>query len=312
VGDSLIVSSCNGLIRALDKETGEERWSYDIRKDGDQKEFHSDPLVTEKLIITTTDGNMGHVYAFDKRSGAVRWKYGVAWRGLASDVVRSGSNIYVVTLEDQLVCLDLESGAARWTFPSSAPPKLYYWTSSPAMVGDRVYFGGLDGFIYAVEANSGKLAWKSNLGARISTSIAAQGHDIYLGTADRHLYRLDADSGRVLGELSVESEPRWRIVSGGDSLLVFLGPQILASVDLSLKQVRWLAKASQEWMSARPYLWRDLVLAGGRDELVAFRASDGARVWSRQISGTVRGIGVTDAVLYVGTLKGRVFALAYR
>ena len=73
VGDSLIVSSCNGLIRALDKETGEERWSYDIRKDGDQKEFHSDPLVTEKLIITTTDGNMGHVYAFDKRSGAVRW-----------------------------------------------------------------------------------------------------------------------------------------------------------------------------------------------------------------------------------------------
>jgi len=100
------------------------------------------------------------------------------------------------------------------------------------MLGDRVYFGGLDGFIYAVEANSGKLAWKSNLGARISTSIAAQGHDIYLGTADRHLYRLDADSGRVLGELSVESEPRWRIVSGGDSLLVFLGPQILASVDL--------------------------------------------------------------------------------
>ena len=96
------------------------------------------------------------------------------------------------------------------------------------------------------------------------------------------------------------------------SLLVFLGPQILASVDLSLKQVRWLAKASQEWMSARPYLWRDLVLAGGRDELVAFRAGDGARVWSRQISGTVRGIGVTDAVLYVGTLKGRVFALAYR
>ena len=156
----------------------------------------------------------------------------MAWRGLASDVVRSGSNIYVVTVEDQLVCLDLESGAARWTFPSSAPPKLYYWTSSPAMLGDRVYFGGLDGFIYAVEANSGKLAWKSNLGARISTSIAAQGHDIYLGTADRHLYRLDADSGRVLGELSVESEPRWRIVSGGDSLLVFLGPQILASVDL--------------------------------------------------------------------------------
>ena len=78
MGDLLIVSSCNGLIRALDKKTGQVRWSYDIHKDGDQTEFHGDPLVTEKLIIIGTDGKMGHLYAFEWLTGAVRWKYRVA------------------------------------------------------------------------------------------------------------------------------------------------------------------------------------------------------------------------------------------
>jgi outer membrane protein assembly factor BamB len=312
VGDLLIVSSCNGLIRALDKKTGQVRWSYDIRKDGEQTEFHGDPLVTEKLIIIGTDGKMGHLYAFEPLTGAVRWKYRVEWRGLASDIVRSGDNIYAVTLGDELVCLDLESGAPKWTFRSSAPPKLFFWTSSPAVAGDRVYFGGLDGIAYAVDARSGKLIWKSDLGARISTSIASQGGDIYVGTANRHLYRLDADSGKVLADFAVEGEPRWRLIVARDSLLVFLGPKTLASLDLSLKEIRWSAKASQDWMSSRPYVWRDTVLAGDGSELVALRANDGARAWSHQLTETIRGIGISDDTLYVGTRKGPVLALAYR
>lgn len=82
MGELLIVSSCNGLIRALDKQTRQIRWSYDIHKDGDQTEFHGDSLITEKLIVIATDGKMGHVYAFDRLTGAVRWKYRVEWRGL--------------------------------------------------------------------------------------------------------------------------------------------------------------------------------------------------------------------------------------
>jgi len=312
VGELLIASSCNGLIRALDRQTGQVRWSYDIRKDGDQTEFHGDPLVTEKLIIVGTDGKMGHVYAFERLTGAVRWKYRVEWRGLASDIVRSGDHIYAVTLDDELVCLDIASGVAKWSFRSGAPPKPLYWTSSPAVIGDRAYFGGLDGMAYAVNAQSGKLVWKSNLGARVSTSVASHGGDIYVGTANRHLYRLDADSGKVLADLAVDAEARWRLIVTSDSLLAFLGPQTLASFDLSLKEARWSAKASPNWTSARPYVWRDEVLAGDGAELVAFRASDGTRVWSHQLPGTIRGIGVTDDVLYVGTLKGPVFALAHR
>ena len=312
MGKLLIVSSCTGLIRALDKQIGQVRWSYDIRKDGDQTEFHGDPLITENLIIVGTDGKMGHVYAFERLTGAVRWKYRVEWRGLASDIVRSGDRIYAVTLDDELVCLDLGSGAAMWTFRSSVPPKPLYWNSSPLVAGSLVYFGGLDGIAYALDAQSGKLIWKTDLGARVSTSVASRSRDIYVGTTNRHLYRLDAESGKVLADLAVEVEPRWRLIVASDSLLVFLGPQTLASFDLSLKGLLWSAKASKNWTSARPYVWRDTVLAGDNHNLIAFRAGDGGRAWSHQLPEIIRSIAASDDVLYVGTLKGPVFALAHR
>jgi outer membrane protein assembly factor BamB len=83
---------------------------------------------------------------------------------------------------------------------------------------------------------------------------------------------------------------------------------MLTRVDLSLKKIVWTQTA--DWRSARPYVWRDTVLAGDRRQLVAFRLADGTRKWSRQFPGTIRGIGTSEGVLYVGTLPGPVYAYA--
>ena len=310
MGDLLVVSSCNGMIRALDNKAGQVKWSYDIRKDGEQSQFHRDPLVTDELVVIGTDGKMGHVYAFERSTGAVRWKYRVENWGVVSDVLRLQNKVYAVTLRDEVVCLNLEDGKLNWTFHSGYSDQAtnFHWTSTPAVSDDRIYFGGLDGIVYALGAQSGKIIWQRDLAARVTTSVAVQGHDLYVGTAKRRLYRLDTGSGEVLSDFAAESEPRWSLLIAGDSLVAFLGDEVLASIDLSLKKILWSAEAPKEWTSARPYLWRGIVLAGNRRELVAFRSSDGAREWSHQFPETVRGIGTSDEVLYVGTLKGPIFA----
>lgn len=310
MGDLLVVGSCNGRIRALDKITGKVKWEYDITKDGDQRQFHGDPLITDELVMIGTDGSLGHVYAFDRSTGVVRWKYRVNERGVASDIVRLGDSIYAVTLGNELLSLDLKSGNPNWTFHGVYSGQDCLTCSSPAAANDRVYFGGLDGFAYALNAKSGKLIWKRDLNARVATSAAIQGSDLYFGTAKRHLYRLNADSGEVLGDTETQAAPNGRLVLVENSLLAFLGDDIFASFDLDLKKVRWSSEASKQWTSARPYLWHDVVLAGNRRELVAFRASDGARQWSHEFPETIRGIGTAPDVLYVGTLAGPVFAYA--
>jgi outer membrane protein assembly factor BamB len=300
------------MIRGLDKKTGQVKWEYAIRKDGEQRQFHGDPLVTNDLVVIGTDGAMEHVYAFEKSTGRVRWKHKVEDLGVASDVLRLGRNVYAVTLGDELLCLDFETGKPNWTFHSGSRSKDFHWTSTPAVTSERVYFGGLDGIIYALDAQSGRVAWKRELGGRVTTSLAVRGHDMYVGTAKRHLYRLDTDSGNVLSDFATESEPEGHLALAEDSLVAFVGDELLASLDLSLKKVRWSAEASKEWTSARPYLWQGLVLAGDRRELVALRCSDGAREWPHQFPETIRGVGTSEELLYVGSLKGPIFAYVPR
>jgi outer membrane protein assembly factor BamB len=297
------------MIRALDRKTGTVKWDYDIRKDGEQSQFHGDPLVTDNVIVIGTDGKIGHVYAFERTTGAVLWKYKVNDRGVASDVIRMGEDGCFVTLGNELVCVDLETGKPKWKFRSTSSGIDDCLTcSSPAVSGGRVFFGGLDGFAYAVDAQSGKLVWKRDLGGKVTTSAAISENSVYVGTAKRHIYRLSANSGEILGDATTEATPSGRLIPAGDSVFVFIGDEIFASFDRDLKKLRWSAEASKEWSSARPYLWRDLVLAGDRRELVAFRAVDGSRAWSFQFPETIRGIGMSSDILYIGTLKGPIFA----
>jgi outer membrane protein assembly factor BamB len=217
----LIVGSCNGQIRALQKDTGRVEWTYDIHKDGHQSQFHGDPLITDDLVVVGTDGEMGHVYAFERTTGKVRWKYRVDERGVATDVIRLGSNVYAVTLADELICLDLESGRAKWTFHSQFTGESSFLTSSPAVAADCVYFGGLDGRVYALDAQSGKLIWSRELGGRVSTSVVLRARDLYMGTAKRRLWHLDAGTGEVLSDLAVEAEPIGRLFAGATRYLFF-------------------------------------------------------------------------------------------
>ena len=140
------------MIRALDRKTGLVKWEYDIRKDGEQSQFHEHPLVTGRLLVIGTDGKIGHVYAFERTTGAVLWKYKVNDRGVASDVIRVGDEGCFVTLGNKLVCVDLETGKPKWSFRSNYSGIDDCLTcSSPAVSEGRVFFGGLDGFAYALD-----------------------------------------------------------------------------------------------------------------------------------------------------------------
>src|SRR5260370_39882036 len=238
------------MVRALEKNTGRVKWEYDIGKDGHQTSFHGDPLVTDQLVVIGTDGSIGHIYAFDRRTGAVRWKYRVDQRGVASDVLRLGNNAYAVTLGDELLCLDLATGKAKWTFHSSFSSQDFHWTSTPSLTAERIYFAGLDGVIYALDPQSGKQVWKKDLGARVTTSVALRGNDLYAGTAKRHIYRIDTTSGEVLSDFEADARPRGHIIIADGSLLVFLGDEILSNRDISLKRVKLLSAASIEGASA--------------------------------------------------------------
>jgi len=133
----LLIGSCAGTFYAFDKRTGQVRWSYNIHQDGNQTSFHGNPLITDQLILIGTDKScasdgIGHLYAFDRITGAVRWKYRTA--GTPSDVARMGSTIYAASFLDELVALNLKDGSLRWKFATGTPNPDCQIASSPIIV----------------------------------------------------------------------------------------------------------------------------------------------------------------------------------
>lgn len=331
VGDLLFVGSCSGNFYAMDPETGRVRWSYNIKQDGNQTSFHGDPLVTGDLILIGTDaGKQGHIYAFERATGNVRWKYlapaGAGGDvGVASDIVRRGNYVYAIAHGDELLCLNLDDGRLHWSFASNFDRKEFAWSNSPLLEGNVILFAGLDGQVYALNAESGKVVWKTDLHSPASTTPIVLRGTAYVGTQDGHFYQLGLKNGSVISSIALTGSPGRHLTIVGNSLLAFvahspeetggnpLQVSDLVSMDLSLKHVQWRQKspeARDPWSSARPYVWNDNALAGDEHgKLFAFHQSDGSVAWSYQFpSQVIRGIGVAKDTLYVGTIHGMVYA----
>ena len=99
-----------------------------------------DPLLTDDLVVIGTDGTIGHVYAFERSTGEVRGKYKVETTGVASDIVRLENQIYFVTIANDLVCLDFQSGKPKWVFHDAYSPQEHCVTCTSSALGEgRAY-----------------------------------------------------------------------------------------------------------------------------------------------------------------------------
>lgn len=324
MGDLVLVGSCNGVFHAIDKATGKARWTYESIRDarpGGRAEFHGSALVAGDIVLAATDDRApeghGHVYALERTTGRLRWKHRVA-RGVMSDVLLAGPRVYAFTLADELLCLDLETGTVNWSRRLSAATDTGSYVVTPAMDAGRLYAGSQTGDVTAVDARTGAVAWRTALGARVAAPVVMRGNVLYVATAAGRLVRIARRDGAKLGELAVGGNVFWAPLPIGSGLALFtMEPlpdseewvQVLKTVDRDLRGVQWTQRAPQGWSSSRPYQWRRGIVVGGeKGEIAAFRAKDGSLLWSDALKGTIRGIGSDSDRLYVGTLRGSVYA----
>jgi outer membrane protein assembly factor BamB len=238
----------------------------------------------------------------------VRWKSAVG-TGVATDLATFDRLLFAVTLGDELLALDSETGDRVWSFKSGATNDDFTLNTSPAVLAERVFFGGLDGTLSALDARSGRLLWKRELGSRISAGVLAAQEGVYAGTSDGRLHLVNPETGDVVRQIETEGAPAGRLALGGPCLLALFGERALACYARTLERPLWVRTGPKPWTSSRPYVWNELALAGnGGGEVFAFRLEDGEVVWSETFSGTIRGIGTSSDGLYVGTLKGEVYA----
>jgi polyvinyl alcohol dehydrogenase (cytochrome) len=98
--------------------------------------------------------------------------------------------------------------------------------AEPSVVGDHIFGAGGNGLVYSLDAKTGCVHWRANIGAggrtapiiEHRTGASPSGWVLYIGDAQRNLHALDAMTGKEVWSLNVESHPRG-ILTGTPQLL---------------------------------------------------------------------------------------------
>ena len=100
-----------------------------------------------------------------------------------------GGVVYVSSLDKHLYAIELSSGA-KWEDVQATK-------ASPAVKGDRVYVGDLNGVFYCLNATDGKVVWKFEAEGEIDASANFHGDNIIFGSHDSNLYCLLPDGKKA-------------------------------------------------------------------------------------------------------------------
>jgi eukaryotic-like serine/threonine-protein kinase len=111
------------------------------------------------------------------------WSMSLGWNiRSASSTAVTDTNAYLGAQND-MVCIDLATHKTAWTFATGD-----LVTSSPAVGGSAVFFGGYNGHVYALNSATGEKLWEYTTGDQITSSPALDGGVLYVGSHDGNLY----------------------------------------------------------------------------------------------------------------------------
>jgi outer membrane protein assembly factor BamB len=92
----------------------------------------------------------------------------------------------------------------KWKFPTGNRV-----VASPVLSERTLYFGGDDGNVYAVDAESGRQIWKRTTGGPAPCTPAVVDGVVYIGSYDGKFYALDAKTGQLKWKFRTEGERRF-------------------------------------------------------------------------------------------------------
>jgi len=92
----------------------------------------------------------------------------------------------------------------KWQFHTSGQV-----LSSPAVAGDKLYFGSGDHCLYALDLDTGAQKWKFKTEGRVTSSPAISAGVVYFGSFDGNFYAVNAATGDLKWKFKTEGERRF-------------------------------------------------------------------------------------------------------
>jgi len=284
---SVFVGTSNGTVVRLNASDGSVQWETRLLAHTLFSGITSSPKVAfDRVFIGTFNesGGPGEVVSLWANNGSVAWRHPTGSVHYSSPAYADGT-VYVgvmgtynttsqVTFDPPygVLALNATTGEAKWFFRTAGSV-----AASPAIAGLRLIVPSKDGDVYAIDRESGTLAWKVSVDAGIS-SPAIFGGTVFVGGGsfggDGRVVALDAASGAL----------RWSYAPNGP---------VQASLTYADGKVLFATNAA-------------------RGRVYALNATSGGLVWSFEPSPAEYILGspvVADGFVFAPSDNGHVYAL---
>jgi outer membrane protein assembly factor BamB len=222
---TVYIGSEDGFLYAIEEKSGNLKWKF--KTNG---AIYSSPGIFENIIyFGSFDGNY---YAVNTKNGALIWKFktgGEHWLGeigmwgmkpetqymedlwdfyLSSPIVfENGKSALVVfgSSDGNIYSVDAKKGNLKWKFKTNGPVH-----GTPVIDQNKVYIGGWDAILYALNVETGKEIWHFATGTQtafkgIQSSVAVSDGKVYFGAREPFFFALDAETGKLIWKYNAEN-----------------------------------------------------------------------------------------------------------
>lgn len=271
------VGTTGGVFNAVNIKDGTFAWTFIAGRP-----IHGEALVTSEAVYFACDN--GFLFKLNRADGKELWRY---------------------DLGDALVPRVTQHQAVfEWD----------YLGPRPALRDGTLYVGSGDGHLHAVDAATGKRAWRFPAKGKIRSDALVDATRVYVGSFDGHVYAVDRKDGKELWRQDttapVTSSPA---LIDGKIVVGNRGPGLVA-LNPSDGAVVWRAPFWGSWVESTAVPYENLFYIGSSDlrRVTCYDPADGRVVWRTDVFGWNWGRPlVTDKLVYVGVAGGNPYVIRH-
>ena len=306
---TLYIGTANGSLLALDPQSGEERWSYDV---GDG------PILAVAVangFIYFGAGSSGF-YALSIGDGTLAWSFETDGSVWSSSPLVADDHAYFGSDTGRVYALDLTTQKTAWTFRAASG---VLW--QVAGDAEQIYVP-TQNYLYALDRDTGAEIWRASTSDKWNAPAVAN-RVVFAGNGDRQFIAFDAETGKerwsFMAPFTQWSEWSAPVITA-NTVYVGYSNNTMYAFDAKTGEEQWQFQ-TEDWATTDPILAEDVLYFGvgahanlaqpteDRD-FYALNAKTGEPIWTFKADGLVYAAATLgEDVVYFKTLNNILYAL---
>lgn len=318
VDDVVYVGSLDGILYAIDANSGKSIWTYNS-----VAPIKSSPSV-EDGVVYFGDGD-GIFHAVDIASREMKWKFESEGEIVSSANI-SEENVLFGSYDGFLYCLNKKNGDLIWKYETEGyvhgTPGV--WTQTNVETDDRLNLAvvtGCDSYLRVINIADGKQIQQVELGAYVGASPAifmslsdsTKQSDVqaFCGTYGNEVLGVDLMTGKIIWNYENPDRqlPFFSSAAVTEDIVIIGGrDKVVHAISPEEGEPLWTFAVKSRIESSPVIVDERVFLGTTRGTFIALNIADGEKVWEFDTTSSIYASpSVADGKIYIGTEAGILY-----